>query len=168
MFVGVLCEFDFDVSRDECDWDGLDQAWACRPPEHLLDFDEAFSAFVSASICPHYSHVLFSSSTQHASFRISFPPCHISQFFSRTSYPEGVDVVVSTNPESTSRQSSLSSDDGSDDGDFVNLTPSIGSSRPYTPLPYPVLSHRLLSCNPISSPKFRPKLRLRDSRHATV
>jgi hypothetical protein len=49
MFVGVLCEFDFDVSRDECDWDGLDQAWACRPPEHLLDFDEAFLAFVSAS-----------------------------------------------------------------------------------------------------------------------
>ena len=163
MFVGVLCEFDFDVSRDECDWDGLDQAWACRPPEHLLDFDEAFSAFVSASICPHYSHVLFSSSTQHASFCISLPPCHISQLFSRTSYTEGVDIVVSTKPESTSRRSGLSSNDGSDDGDPIDppeeLTSSIGSSRLYMPPPCPVLSHRLLwrnrvraSATPSSNP----------------
>jgi len=100
---------------------------------------------------------------------------YISQFFSHTSYTEGMDIVISTKPESTSRWSSLSANDGSDDGDFVNapeeLAPSMGSSRMYTPPLCPVLSHRLLWHNPsqsISSSKFRPKLRLRDSHHAAV
>jgi hypothetical protein len=32
MFVAILGELDFDTSRVEWHWDGLDQGWACRPP----------------------------------------------------------------------------------------------------------------------------------------
>jgi hypothetical protein len=174
VFVTVLGELDFNMLRHECDWDGLDRGWACHPPQ-CLDFDETFSTFISASVCLHHTHILSSLSTQHTSFHISLPPCHISQFFSHTSYTEGVDIVISTKPESTSRWSSLSANDGSDDGDFVNapeeLAPSIGSSRLYTPPLCPVLSYQLLWHNPshsINSSKFRPKLRLRDSHHAAV